>query len=359
MTEPPYSWSSPSGDPASPPPTSGYGPPAPGEPAAASPYGQPPSGYQYGQPAWMQPGVVPLRPLALGEILDGAIKVIRRYPRPTLGLSAAIALVTTLLNVISVLLIDPPKGGSAPGEELTLNSSSSAASLASAIPASLISFVAGLVLTGALITVVGRAVQGQEAPMATVWATVRPRIWALIGLALLTVIIAFAPFVATTVGVFVLAASAGNGSFAIGIPLMIAGLVTSVYLYVRLSLGSAALILEKTSITAAIKRSGVLVKGSWWRIFGILLLAFIIAFIISSIVGVPLILIATLAFSSASDGTAFLVAQQVAGGIASILLAPFSAGVTALLYVDRRMRAEGLDVALRAAVTSGPAEPAR
>jgi hypothetical protein len=34
--------------------------------------------------------------------------------------------------------------------------------------------------------------------------------------------------------------------------------------------------------------------------------------------------------------------------VASFLVNPFVSGVTALLYVDRRMRAEGLDVALRA-----------
>src|SRR5689334_4132680 len=90
MTEPPYSWSSPSGEPTPP----SYPPPPPGSI---------PQGYQYGQPAWLQPGVVPLRPLALGDILDGAIKVVRRYPKPTLGLSAGIALVVTFLNVLAVI----------------------------------------------------------------------------------------------------------------------------------------------------------------------------------------------------------------------------------------------------------------
>ena len=61
-----------------------------------------------------QPGVVPLRPLALGELLDGAIKIIRRYPRPTLGLSAAIAAVVTVLNVGLVLLLQPVTGSSRP-----------------------------------------------------------------------------------------------------------------------------------------------------------------------------------------------------------------------------------------------------
>ena len=34
-----------------------------------------------------KPGIVPLRPLGVGEILDGAFTSMRRYPKATLGLS--------------------------------------------------------------------------------------------------------------------------------------------------------------------------------------------------------------------------------------------------------------------------------
>ena len=46
-----------------------------------------------------------------------------------------------------------------------------------------------------------------------------------------------------------------------------------------------------------------------------------------------------------------------AAGIAQALTAPFSSGVSALLYIDRRMRAEGLDVSLAAAAARGAAAP--
>jgi len=45
----------------------------------------------------------------------------------------------------------------------------------------------------------------------------------------------------------------------------------------------------------------------------------------------------------------FALLTQVGGGIATFLVSPFSSGVRALLYVDRRMRAEGLDLTLQAA----------
>ena len=50
--------------------------------------------------------------------------------------------------------------------------------------------------------------------------------------------------------------------------------------------------------------------------------------------------------------TRSLVMSAIGGGIAATLVAPFTAGVRALLYVDRRIRAEGLDVSLSAAAAS-------
>jgi hypothetical protein len=47
----------------------------------------------------VKPGVIPLRPLGVGEILDGAVTTIRRNPGPMLGLSAIVAVLTQLLGV--------------------------------------------------------------------------------------------------------------------------------------------------------------------------------------------------------------------------------------------------------------------
>src|SRR5205085_5697222 len=76
-------------------------PPGWGGPQASdqAPYG----GWGAPRPPEARPGVVPLRPLGLGELLDGAVGVVRRYPRPCLGLSAAIAILSTALNIAVAL----------------------------------------------------------------------------------------------------------------------------------------------------------------------------------------------------------------------------------------------------------------
>src|SRR4051812_5807947 len=66
----------------------GWGQPGPGQPGWGSP------GWGGGQQQWTPPvqapaGIVPLRPLGVGEILDGAFQAVRSNPRSMIGVSAA------------------------------------------------------------------------------------------------------------------------------------------------------------------------------------------------------------------------------------------------------------------------------
>lgn len=356
MTEPPAGWSPPSGE-----PVPSYGPlPVYGEPVPATPgYAGPPGGWYGGPPPAPTPGVVPLRPLTVGELLDGAVKVIRRYPKPTLGLSAVVALVTTLLNVVGVLLSDFS------GEVESLRDGSSSTGVGgggvnsslSGLPGGIVAVPAGVFLTGVLVAVVGRAVLGQQATLGEVWQQVKPRAWALIGLALLTGLILLAPLlvlgvVALALVLFAVGFDAGGAALALGVVAALPAAALMVYLYVRLSLAPAVLVLEKAGIRTSLRRSGVLVKGSWWRLFGLLLLTTVISQLVASVLVLPLGLVGgALLLGSPTDGsvTVFVLLTQVGAGLASCLVSPFSAGVRALLYVDRRMRAEALDLTLQAA----------
>src|SRR5215472_2329483 len=125
---PPQPWFPPSGEPGGyipppPPPPPGAGQPGPpGQPRwYGPPAGQaPPGGYGYPPPPpgygprpygpWQQqapkPGVIPLRPLSVGELLDGAFTSIRRNPKATLGIAAVLltfsAVITTAVSLLLV-----------------------------------------------------------------------------------------------------------------------------------------------------------------------------------------------------------------------------------------------------------------
>lgn len=113
--------------------------------------------------------------------------------------------------------------------------------------------------------------------------------------------------------------------------------------------------LEKTTVRKALARSSKLVKGSWWRIFGITVLTAVITFIVSGVIVFPLTLVGGLMFGGGLEGLAdgsgatswgYLITTAIGGIIALAITLPIQAGVTVLLYVDQRIRREALDLEL-------------
>ena len=52
-----------------------------------------------------QPGVVPLRPLTLGDIFGGALQTIRRNPKATVGMAALVTFGFMLIPIIATLAL--------------------------------------------------------------------------------------------------------------------------------------------------------------------------------------------------------------------------------------------------------------
>ena len=313
-------------------------------------------GPSYGPPPPPKPGIVALRPLGVGEILDGAFAAIRRYPRPTLGLAACVMLVVTTVQVLLewYLLngIEPP----APGQTLSdSNDYGSRIGTAGSL-GFVISLLATLVLTGIVIAVIGEAVLGRPVSLAEAWQRLRPQFWRLLGVSVLTFLIWIA---ATIPGILIAVAGAAansTGVVAVGVIVAFAGLA---YAWAMFSLAPAALVLERASVTRALGRSRALVRRSWWRVFWIQVLAVIIALIVSGIIQLPFGLsgVTLTSLGGRTDGVSFaeLAVAGVGGLLASTIVRPFTAGVAALLYIDRRMRAEALDLAL-ARAAAGPTD---
>lgn len=127
--------------------------------------------------------------------------------------------------------------------------------------------------------------------------------------------------------------------------------------------------LEKQGIKKAMSRSAKLVQGTWWRIFGIQLLATLIANVVASIIVIPFTLLAAalsgdgltgwLNTGVGSLGWTFLIISGIGSVIGSMITFPITAGVTVLLYIDQRIRREALDLELaRAAGVQGYGSPA-
>ena len=215
--------------------------------------------------------------------------------------------------------------------------------------------LAVVVLSGVLTLAVSEAVLGRRPTVGQVWAKARPRVPALIGLSLLTGLLstlAVAALVGPGIALLAVSGVAGGIALLVGVP---AALVLVVWVSVRLAFAAPALLLEDLGVVAAIRRSWRLVDRSWWRVLGVLLVMTIIASVINGLLQAPFSIIGTIlaavaAPDSPSSATSAVlistVITNIGGVVASTVTAPFAAAVTALLYIDLRIRREGLDVAL-------------
>jgi hypothetical protein len=193
---------------------------------------------------------------------------------------------------------------------------------------SAVQIFATILLTGLITAVMGQAVLGNPITAQEAWAIVRPRAWRLLGLGLL-------------VGLIV-----GLGACFCLVP----GVVLGVYL----SIASAALVLERSTVSDAMSRSWRLISGAFWRTLGALILLLIIYTVINVAVGVPFAIPEWVSPSVdpvtlSVNETRFVVNQAIStvgSVIVNTITLPFIAAGISLIYIDRRMRVEGLDITL-------------
>jgi hypothetical protein len=312
---------------------------------------------------------VPLRPLTLGEIYDGAFGAIRHNPAVMLGVATLVILVATVVGVgVGQLLVPaltaritgffaavPPEVTSGLGVSPALY----AQLLGPAIGTGLTSLLASPVVNGLLTVSVSRSVVGDKVSVGQVWQRVRSRLGMLVGWALLQ---ALGVLVLSVVAVLLVgaavAATAGVSeglSALLGLAVLAAYVVVLVWLGVRLGLVAPAVVLEGRGLVVTVRRAWLLTRGRFWRLFGVYLLAVVIVSVIANIVTTPLAYLATwLENEAGAPGAGAVVVTTLATVVATAIQTIFVAGVVALLYVDVRMRREGLDVALAAAAAERP-----
>jgi hypothetical protein len=307
--------------------------------------------------------VIPLRPLGLGEILDGAFASIRRNPKTILGISAVIMTISAIVSTtLSLTLLNLAGGVTLPrsGQQLTTRQAEhligqlTAAVLPALAVSLLLTIVVQAILAGLLAPIIARGVAGQRITAGEAWRAAAPRLPSLLLATLLVLLISLGP--AAIVALIMLAAAAVKAPaavyVAVGLPGLPGAVVLGIWFSTMLSLVTPVVVLEEASAGRALARSWRLVRRSFWRIFGILLLAGLIVLIAGAILQLPFTFIGSLLSSGGgfSAGTIIAVIGVIAAGTVT---RPITAGVTVLLYVDLRMRREGLDLALRTAASGG------
>ena len=312
-----------------------------------------------GGTAWTvaQPGIIPLRPLTVGELFNGAFQAVRVNPQTMFGFAFAImaivGLVEALFSSSSTTTLSH-----AISSQSAQDVFDSLGSTLGSFATSGLSLLATAFLSGMLALTVWDAVLGRKSSPADAWHRFSPRF---VPVLLATLLIGIIEFVAIMVVVLIFiipfflvvvnaasarsydSASAGiGGAFAILFLMLVALIVVGCFLTVKFAFTSSAVVLEGLGPVDAIKRSWSLSKGSFWRILGRIWLIGIVTGLISTVLGA--IVGAILGVSAnAADSVGMLVAVSAfLGALLSAVVIPVQSSFYTLMYLDERMRKENL-----------------
>ena len=312
-----------------------------------------------GGTAWTvaQPGIIPLRPLTVGELFNGAFQAVRVNPQTMFGFAFAIMAVVGLVQAFFA--------SSSTSSLTRALSSGDTNDLVYSLGNSMGSFVtSGLTLlataflSGMLALTVWDAVLGRKSSPTDAWHRFSPRF---VPVLLATFLIGIIEFVAIVVILLVFmipfvlvvvnaasarsydSASAGiGGAFAIIFLMIVALIVIACFLTVKFAFTSSAVVLEGLGPVDAMKRSWSLSKGSFWRILGRIWLIGIVTGLISAVLGGIVGAILGVG-AAAADSVGMLVAfSAFLSALLSAVVIPVQSSFYTLMYLDERMRKENL-----------------
>lgn len=321
-------------------------------------------------PAWTpapRPGIIPLHPLSFGTILGRSFAALRQNPRVLLGFAL-------LVQMVSYIVVLAAVGGVAiaafsrlqtvtPGSD-DYNALLAGSVAITAIVGLVLGFAAGaltVIVQGVVVTEVTHAAVAEKLSLRAIWRQVRPAAWRLIGYTLLLTLAALLIIAVVTAAIVAIGLAALPVAIGLTILVVLAAIPLSLWLNVKLLLVPAAIILEEASIRQALARSWTLVRGRFWPALGIVVVIQLAFGILAQVVNVPFSLLgsalsAIVAPTGSSGPTNLiglivttLLAEVVVLLIQSVALVVQATAVT-LIYIDCRMRREGLDLDLIAYV---------
>ncbi|QMU67865.1 hypothetical protein [Streptacidiphilus sp. P02-A3a] len=208
------------------------------------------------------------------------------------------------------------------------------------------------VLGGALIApVVSRAVLGRSATLGEAWSEVRPQLLRSLGLAAVVTVALSAVAAAFAAPAVAADLTGASDSTVLSLALLtVPGGLLVLWLYISLNLAGPALALERQTLRSAISRSLRLVRGAWWHVFALTLVVTLLVDMAAGLLLSPTVIADLAMNNSDSTSTAGLLLTAVVGVLSSTLTIPITSALSALLYVDQRIRREALDLELAAAV---------
>jgi hypothetical protein len=249
-----------------------------------------------------------LPPRDLGGIISTAVQI---YTKNAQKLIMIVAIVVVPLNFISNFLsgvVFAPKKSTVTilGQSVTtVEARSAGEAILVALIAGAIGIIISAVLQAAILRAGALAALGDPIDVEASYRYGLKRVGSVIGASILIAI-----------------------AVAVGFVLLI---VPGVILLTMFAVAIPALVVEGKGATDAMSRSWQLVKGHFWHVLGVIVVAFLIVAIVSGII-------------TAIGGSSWFL-RWIFGSIGQIITSPFSALVSIMLYLDLRGRVESITAA--------------
>lgn len=330
-------------------------------------------------PSWTpasRPGIVPLHPYGFGTILGRSFVALRHNPKVLLGFALvvqAVAYIVVTAAIAGVAIASFSRLDTVPygsDDYDAIIAGSIALTAIAALVLGILSGVLGVVVQGIVVAEVAHAVVAEKPSLRAVWARVRPVFWRLVGYSALTVgaVVLLVGVLAGIVALLVIAAT-WVGAL-VGVLFFLAVIPLYLWLTPKLFLVPSVIILERAPVFRAIARSWQLTRGRFWSTLGVVVIISVVFGVVAQIISLPLSLFGGFVPSiiaptgeSGAGALVGLIVVQVVGQFGILLVQCIALVVQStsavLVYVDARMRVEGLDHDLQSYVEardSGAAE---
>lgn len=278
-----------------------------------------------------QTDTTPLQPMNFTDILDGIFTIYRNHCRLLLEIAAVYLVLEFALDLITAYLVQEAE---------------TSTTLLIAGFSLMATSVISLLVTAGLMYASAQVYLGKEGSFGAAFQQAFRRFWSYLGSSVL----------------YLLAV--------VGLCITVIGIPFGIYFGVRWSLYSLPVLLEESKAWNALGRSTELVKGSWWRVLGILLSIYLISFMITIILYISVEFILTLsgiiATEQADGGNGLLdmlrrlfaptpteagwvtyAVQRFVMLLIATITMPIGLIGSTLLYFDLRIRKEALDIEMQ------------
>lgn len=315
-------------------------------------------------------GIIPLHPLTFGMLLGKSFAALRHNPKVLFGFGVVVQLLVgvlsaTVMGFVFFTTFTRLESVSFASEDFeAIFAGTIAMNIVAGLAVGLASIAFTALMQGVVAAEIGFASIGVKATLGTLWRRMIPSFWRLAAFASLSVVFVFGIIVI----VFLVIAgfvTGGLGSSAevIGgvvilmILLVLATIPLVVWLTTKLLLVPSILVLERATFREAIVRSWRLTRGRFWVAFGVTFLIGAIMGLAMQVVNLPVSLATgmlggIIAPTGSPDTAAVmgfvfaLLAPQILLLVLQAITIVVQSSAGTLVYLDSRMRYEGLDQAL-------------